>query len=887
MSTAYLTVTLSPVEPSRVGAPSISLLTIKNTGSASALCPSFSSDSPAFSVLSALPLLVPAGKSVYAAVLFNPTTVGVFTGQLSVISNATSSPQSVALSGTGLVAQEPTPMSPVATPVATKMTPTAQAPTPMVPVIAPTTPTLTTVTPTPVPTAPPTPFTPAPPPTPQPTPTPPQTPVILWPTPASVTFGTVLGATQLNASSTVAGTFAYSPAAGTIPTAGAAVITVTFTPTNTSYFTTATKTVTLTVNKATPAVNWATPAAITSGTTLSVAQLDATSTIPGTFVYTPALGTTPAVGTTTLSVTLTPADSTNYTTATKTVSLVVNTAPVVLTSDIYGGSIGLLPPQGVTTHFTTKKINNRWYLLTPLGNAFWLKGVFNVNASDNVADTQGVMLYGTACTLASPPSPAHPCSVVDQKYGDAGPTWGPATVQRLAGFGFNTTAEYSSAYVQPTSTNSDWTTTDQSNPQKMPFTGLVWPSHYARNANSYAGAVKDIVGPLNPAVYSGTNHPMLDVFDPNFSKWLLGDLADYQQAEYNWIHSPHSNYLLGINVDDTDELFGFGAGVDFEGLNNGSPVTGMAHAHLGWVVLCTPPTQATGTDANGNSISYSISTVYSKSEFSTFMSDLYNGSISALNTAWKSSYTTFGSSGGWGVGTGLLDEDGTHSWVSTDPYGLVGGTAIMTANLNAFLLHFAQTYFSTIKSAMTTTAPGVLYLGPTNLGGWGAPPRAQILQAAGPYVDVLAISSIPTGCLSCTDDQARIEFVLSNAGDKPLINWEGFMAHPDSSMSAQPPALTSYPQYTTQALRGAAFKTMVAANVAAKSAVTGTYPIVGYKWWQYYDDRGEEANWGLLTRRDNAYDGVQATKANGEAGNYGNFTGPVTEANQGVYPSLV
>ncbi|HEY1902813.1 MAG TPA: choice-of-anchor D domain-containing protein, partial [Terracidiphilus sp.] len=48
------------------------------------------------------------------------------------------------------------------------------------------------------------------------------------------------------------------------------------------------------VNQATPAISWATPAAITYGTALSATQLDATSTVPGTFVYSPAAGAIPA-----------------------------------------------------------------------------------------------------------------------------------------------------------------------------------------------------------------------------------------------------------------------------------------------------------------------------------------------------------------------------------------------------------------------------------------------------------------------------------------------------------------------------------------------------------------------------------------------------------------
>jgi hypothetical protein len=80
------------------------------------------------------------------------------------------------------------------------------------------------------------------------------TPTITWPTPADISYGTALSATQLNASSTVAGTYAYSPAAGTVLTAGPHTLSVIFTPTDTTDYTASMATVTLIVNQAPLAV---------------------------------------------------------------------------------------------------------------------------------------------------------------------------------------------------------------------------------------------------------------------------------------------------------------------------------------------------------------------------------------------------------------------------------------------------------------------------------------------------------------------------------------------------------------------------------------------------------------------------------------------------------
>ena len=78
------------------------------------------------------------------------------------------------------------------------------------------------------------------------------TPVITWNTPAAITYGTLLSATQLNASSGVAGTFTYSPVIGTLLNAGAnQSLSVNFVPTDAvNYNSVLGTTVQITVNKA-------------------------------------------------------------------------------------------------------------------------------------------------------------------------------------------------------------------------------------------------------------------------------------------------------------------------------------------------------------------------------------------------------------------------------------------------------------------------------------------------------------------------------------------------------------------------------------------------------------------------------------------------------------
>ena len=153
------------------------------------------------------------------------------------------------------------------------------------------------------------------------------TPTLTWSAPASITYGTALSGTQLDATASVSGTFSYSPASGAVLSAGTQTLRVTFTPADSTDYTAASATVQLTVNKATPDITWPTPAPIVYGTALSSAQLDATGNVPGTFAYSPAAGTILPTGTQTLNVVFTPTDSADYVTATDAVTLLVNPPP--------------------------------------------------------------------------------------------------------------------------------------------------------------------------------------------------------------------------------------------------------------------------------------------------------------------------------------------------------------------------------------------------------------------------------------------------------------------------------------------------------------------------------------------------------------------------------
>ena len=156
----------------------------------------------------------------------------------------------------------------------------------------------------------------------------PATPTITWPAPSAITYGTALGATQLNATANFPGTFAYTPSSGTVLAAGTQSLSVSFTPSDATKATTATKTNSIVVNKAMPTITWSAPAAVSAGTALSSAQLNATASVPGSFAYVPEAGALLSVsGVTPLTAIFTPTDNQDYATVTTQVNLTVNGPP--------------------------------------------------------------------------------------------------------------------------------------------------------------------------------------------------------------------------------------------------------------------------------------------------------------------------------------------------------------------------------------------------------------------------------------------------------------------------------------------------------------------------------------------------------------------------------
>jgi hypothetical protein len=520
--------------------------------------------------------------------------------------------------------------------------------------------------------------------------------------------------------------------------------------------------------------------------------------------------------------------------------------------DQYGGiARGVAPATG---YFQVKQVGDRWMFVTPDGNGMWMTGVFAVTYPDWVDD------MGTDTKTR-----------VLAKYGggsDAENRWRINTARRLKRWGFNTLGPYSH-WAMRTGTLPDPCS------EKMPYIHIINP---ARNAltNRYGfgtGPVKDLISATDPRYYDGYRGAQsLDFFDPNFESYVDGWMRGDDGLMYGNNGNP---WMLGIAMDENDSLFGFGPGLEI-------PAPRL-HTHPGWTVLVTNFEQASSPWVSA----YADPKVYSKYALRDFLASRY-GTISALNAAWGSTYTSFDSDGGWGSGTGLLDENGRHAWVGKWYDEMATGSPAVRTDLGGFLYLYAKRYFSVMAAKMRQYAPRHLVFGPTSLNGWGGLTRKEILRAAGESVDVLQAG---------IGSQRVLDLTAAYAGNKPIVTWDSFVANADSALwrYPDPDDFASTRLAEDQGARGTLYAAKVNFLFGAVTSA-GVHPVAGIELWSWTDHWIEKANFGLVTLSDNAYDGKEAVVSHGtdtsgwptggEERDYGDSLSSVLDANARISQSL-
>ncbi|HEV2299923.1 MAG TPA: putative Ig domain-containing protein, partial [Candidatus Acidoferrales bacterium] len=327
------------------------------------------------------------------------------------------------------------------------------------------------------------------------------------------------------------------------------------------------------------------------------------------------------------------------------------------TLDQYGGREDIKCAT-VTPYFHLEKINSHWFFCDPLGNGFISMSVAVTTPNTNpTLDCNGVNTY---------PIYAAKYGTVGDATG-TGSNWGWQTEKRLTTWGFNTLGEDSgSGATLPWATciGCNWPGGVQ--PIPMPIIFELKPAmNGSVNRNSFlTSPIKDIIDGTN-SNYTSIRAAMFDVFDPNLSTEWQSELANPTGAVTQQILSSNP-YILGVLTEDSDFFWGSGTGPDF---NTG----GHTNANIAWVTLITTPvrTYINSTQFQSENLLYPAQQAYSKAQAANptttcsisspcslrdYLWQKYAGSITALNTAWGSNYTTFDSTGtqvtGETIGTG-------------------------------------------------------------------------------------------------------------------------------------------------------------------------------------------------------------------------------------------
>jgi hypothetical protein len=118
-----------------------------------------------------------------------------------------------------------------------------------------------------------------------------------------------------------------------------------------------TLTITAGTSTTTGDITWLTPAPIVYGTPLGLKQLDATSSIPGAFTYTPPAGTVLGAGSQTLSVSFLPTGSPASSTETAKTTLVVSQATTTTTLTAINGANSTITLSAIVTSIAGGAVN--------------------------------------------------------------------------------------------------------------------------------------------------------------------------------------------------------------------------------------------------------------------------------------------------------------------------------------------------------------------------------------------------------------------------------------------------------------------------------------------------------------------------------------------------
>jgi hypothetical protein len=550
---------------------------------------------------------------------------------------------------------------------------------------------------------------------------------------------------------------------------------------------------------------------------------------------------------------------------------------VVIGLDDYSGlTAAPVPGCTPTGYFQLVKVKigsnpARWVYADPLCNAYYQLGLYD--------STSYFLLQ----------------QILQSRYGGDSSKWATHALQREVAYGFNLNDIFYDDYMLPIPKGGN----NNGASVKVPFNLFFATTQDAIFNPSWIGIPEAIKNTLGGQDSNGYQLPWniynLDIMDPN---WLLANQGELKEQ----LNPAGGGFLDGFNTAPWVVAVSLGDSDEFV-LFKGNGPGGYAHPAQ---VVATSAFNFNKPPVNGD---WQRPILYSKAAWTcnaiandskhfppgqSFLEQKYNNNIAALNTAWGSNYTSFCDAGGFGAGTGVLDEDGRHTaWFGNDYYNQKGMNSKLKADLDAYMYIMAlQIYTPQISVLKTYDTNHLMMCGfYGGNGDYGMRPLvAQALKDSGCQVLVLNWNS-PNNNQSLTNDKALYDQI-----GLPSISFQGSTAQVDSDMSNYPNNGAPGADYPTQEVRGQHYSSDSQGMYGGQGSNTDYYNL-GIVIWSLTDNSNENRNWGFISLSDNVYDGVCATRAatidkwgypcGGEAADYGDVTDGLTQANSALLQQLI
>lgn len=569
--------------------------------------------------------------------------------------------------------------------------------------------------------------------------------------------------------------------------------------------------------------------------------------------------------------------------------------------DQYGCLSGAPSPGGASGFFRLEKTNlNKWRMVSPDGNYCYRM------AQLNFAEAISTTAYA-------------------QKYNSSLTTWAFPNLQEEQALHFNINGIYAQGgYAWPAGTGSGGSAV------KVPFDFyFAVGQDNAVNPQSRLGVPTQVkyleAGASNISWYKERT---VDVFDPVWNQEQAPEVTRLNTVGGLSVPFQNAAWIARIGVDETayfDMLTGFGtvypnaafiaATEQFQGLST-SCTTGVCSDKM-----YTKYAWACGI--SGVDFGFGTGSSYLQQKYIT---------IAALNAAWGSNYTTFCDAGGFqlgtGTGTGVLDENGIHTWFggngsvvnNTSAFTLVGVNANLAADISQFLYLFTvQTLKPQVNAIRTVDTNHIISFGP--LGGITEQMRPEVEQGikdSGIQLAQLAYDSATAQQLDQLQylksqglqpqltpgaSQALFQQFYQATGI-PEDTWYGTSANQDSYLEGigQGGDAQSEADYLTQSSNTSSSRALhydTDMTTLQSLQANGDYPVMGFSVWSWYDKLSEKTNWGWNDFNDNSYDAVCSITGlatnpitgwpcGGDNGNWGNYwTGGSAGGTQGTNLQLL